>query len=289
MTSPQESLRVEDDGLFCPEVGGWAETKYRLISLYDELFATGMKDKWDRRVYIDLYSGAGHSRIRHTEIRLKGSPILALGLPFPFDKYIFCEDDEDCLSVLESRSKQVAPTADITYVPGSCDDRVEEICRAIPKGPGDYKALSLCVVDPFDFGIKFETVQRLSSFRMDFLVLLAVYMDAQRAYEHYVDGGNPKLDFALGNNDWRARWAARPRGRDEFPSFLAEEFAASMSTLGYLPIKPTEMKMVRSNERNLPLYYIALFSKHKIAYQFWEQVLKYHTDQTSFSWGETNG
>ena len=30
-------------------------------------------------------------------------------------------------------------------------------------------------------------------------------------------------------------------------------------------------------------------SRHSTAYQFWEQVLKYHTDQTSFSWEAPNG
>jgi hypothetical protein len=74
MTNSRENVRVENDGLYCPDVGRWAESKYRLISLYDELFATGMKDKWDQRVYVDLYSGAGHSQIRYTDIRLKGSP-----------------------------------------------------------------------------------------------------------------------------------------------------------------------------------------------------------------------
>jgi hypothetical protein len=89
MSNLAEHLRVEDDGLMCPDVGRWAESKYRLISLYDELFATGMKKKWDQRVYVDLYAGAGYSRIQHTEIRLKGSPILALSVSSPFDKYIF--------------------------------------------------------------------------------------------------------------------------------------------------------------------------------------------------------
>ena len=40
-----------NDGLPCPEVRRWAETKYRLLGLYDELFATGMKRKWDQRIY----------------------------------------------------------------------------------------------------------------------------------------------------------------------------------------------------------------------------------------------
>jgi hypothetical protein len=42
---------VSDDGLVIQEIGHWAEDKYRLIALYDELFSKGMKDKWGKRVY----------------------------------------------------------------------------------------------------------------------------------------------------------------------------------------------------------------------------------------------
>ncbi|MGB8031172.1 MAG: hypothetical protein WCF30_16095 [Terracidiphilus sp.] len=45
------------------------------------------------------------------------------------------------------------------------------------------------------------------------------------------------------------------------------------------------MKLVRSDEKNLPLYYLALFSRNQTAYQFWDEVLKYGTDQQSFPWG----
>jgi hypothetical protein len=51
-----------------------------------------------------------------------------------------------------------------------------------------------------------------------------------------------------------------------------------------LKIRPGDMKMVRSDDKNLPLYYLALFSRHKMAYQFWDQVLEYGTDQKSFAW-----
>jgi len=50
MGSGWENLRVDGDGLITPDVGSWAETKYRLLALYDQLFSTGMKNKWDQRV-----------------------------------------------------------------------------------------------------------------------------------------------------------------------------------------------------------------------------------------------
>lgn len=284
MVNPRESLRVEDDGLACPEVRWWAESKYRLISLYDELFATGMKNKWDQRVYIDLYAGAGYSRVQGTEVRLKGSPILALSVPDAFDKYIFCEENEDLLAALRQRTLRIAPNADVSFIPGSCDNEIEAICEAIPKGTPRNKVLSLCLVDPFDFGIKFATIRRLSRVFVDFLVLLAVGMDAGRNYDHYVDGNHPKIDEALGNTEWRERWKTYKGGRKRFREFLASEFAMSMHSLGYLDVKPHQMKLVRSDEKNLPLYYLALFSRHPTAFQFWDEVLKYSTDQSSFTW-----
>jgi three-Cys-motif partner protein len=205
MTAALDNLRVEDDGLVCGDVGRWAETKYRLISLYDQLFSTGMKNKWEQRVYIDLYAGAGHSQIRGTDIRIKGSPILALNLTCPFDKYIFCDENPALLAALKTRVERMAPRTNVTFISGSCDDEIEKICAAIPRASKTNRVLSLCVVDPFDFGIKFETIRRLSKYLIDFLVLLAVGMDASRAYDHYVDGNHPKIDEALGNTDWRLR------------------------------------------------------------------------------------
>ena len=52
-------MNVAPDGLFCSEVGEWAEEKHSVVSLYAKLFSTGMKDRWDERVYIELYAGPG--------------------------------------------------------------------------------------------------------------------------------------------------------------------------------------------------------------------------------------
>ncbi len=240
----------------------------------------GMKNKWDQRVYIDLYAGAGLSRTPAGKI-LKSSALLALNVAAPFDKYIFCERDSQLLASLEQRVKTIAPDANATFIVGDCDAHVDAICTAIPKFSLNNKVLTLCVVDPFDFGLKFATIKRLAGFYMDFVVLLAVGMDANRNYDHYVDGQSTKLDEALGNTEWRQRWKDVGVRRRDFRSFLAGEFSRSMESLGYLPQTLDQMKLVKSYEKNLPLYYLALFSKSQTAYQFWKQVLKYGTDQPS--------
>lgn len=279
-----EKLRVDDDGLVCREVRRWAEKKYRLISMYDELFATGMKNKWGKRVYIDLYAGAGYSRVQGTPTVLKGSPILALSVQHPFDKYIFCEEDRELLGALQARVRRTAKSVDVAFVAGDCDTEADQICALIPRPSAGNTVLSLCFVDPFDFGLKFETLRKLSSFFVDFLVLLAVGMDATRNYDHYVDGNSTKIDEALGNTEWRVRWKAIGVHRADFRPFLAAEFAKSMESLGYLHQEVHQMVLVRSDDKNLPLYYLALFSRNKLAYRFWQDVQKYATDQTSFSW-----
>src|SRR5437867_2964503 len=103
MTSLPSSDAIPDDGLETAPVGSWAEEKYTIVALYDRLFSTGMKNKWDIRVYIDLYAGAGHVRVKGTKRILRGSPLIALSVPDRFDKYIFCEKSTKNLDALKKR------------------------------------------------------------------------------------------------------------------------------------------------------------------------------------------
>ena len=283
VSSISDSLKVDDDGLLCADVHPWAEYKYRLLALYDELFSSGMKNKWDQRVYIDLYAGGGFSHIEGTRTFLKGSPVIALTVNSPFDKYVFCEEDEGLLAALRARSERIAPAANVSCVAGNCDTNIDQILQAIPRASPTNRVLSLCAVDPFDFGLKFATLETLSTVFIDFIVLLAIGMDANRNYDHYVEGNSTKIDEALGNTNWRERWKASPARRRDFRKFLATEFSKSMESLHYLPTPYDRMKWVRSDEKNLPLYCLALFSRHKRAHEFWDEVLKYGTDQSSFS------
>src|ERR1022692_2707112 len=100
MPSHQDDFAI-DDGLVAPDVGAWTEDKHRMVSLYSTLFSSSMKVKWSKRTYVELYAGAGLSRIRATSKFVLGSPILALKINDPFDKYVFCEERTNKLDALK--------------------------------------------------------------------------------------------------------------------------------------------------------------------------------------------
>jgi three-Cys-motif partner protein len=248
-----EVAGLGDDGLICPEVGGWTEDKHRYVSLYAKLFSSGMRNKWKTRVYVELYAGAGYSRIRDTGRIILGSPIRALTLEHPFDKYVFCEAIPENLRALKERVRRHAPSADVKYVEGDCDLQTTNILAKIPYGSKNDTVLTLCFADPYDIGLRFSTIEALSTRFVDFVILLAVYSDANRAYRRYVMEDAVKVDEFLGSPTWRERWQLAQTRTVPFPKFLAEEFAASMERLGYLPTPIHKMKRVRSDEKNLPL------------------------------------
>jgi hypothetical protein len=107
-------------------------------------------------------------------------------------------------------------------------------------------------------------------------------MDVNRNYDHYVEGQSTKIDEALGNTQWRERWKAVGVRKGDLRQFLAVEFSMSMESVGYIKQPLHRLKLVRSDDKNLPLYYLALFSRHQTAYNYWDDVLKYSTNQTSF-------
>jgi len=273
---------VPDDGLPTSEVGPWSLQKYRLLDLYNTLFSTGMKHHWDLRVYIDIFSGPGRARVRKTQRVVETSPIIALRVPDPFDRYIFCDKDDGNIAALRRRVERDFPRARAAYLVGDCNELTDEIARNIPRASKTRTVLSFCFVDPFGIGdLRFDTIRALSAFRMDFLILLALAMDANRFQALYLKADNPTIDRFLGDPNWRDKWTGQRTKPLNFRQFLAREFAGRMISLRYLPASLETMKEVRSDEKNLPLYHLAFFSKHPRGYEFWNQVLKYGTDQLS--------
>jgi three-Cys-motif partner protein len=269
-----------DDGLITVEIGNWGEDKYRLLHLYAQIFSVSMTGKWDCRVYIDLFAGSGRSRIKGTNRIVAGSPLVALSVDPSFDRYVFCEKDPDMLSALEKRVARDYPAAKAQFLLGDANEVVMDILNKIPQHKKDFRVLSFCFVDPFNLkDLAFDTIDRLSTKFVDFMVLIATDMDAARNVATYLLPQNEVVERFLGVADWRSEWLAARSDGQSFSSYLMNRFSRQMEARRYIRVRVDETKLVRSTEKNLPLYRLALFARHPVAKRLWEQALKYSDPQ----------
>jgi three-Cys-motif partner protein len=184
----------KDDGLYTPEVGDWSETKYRLLAAYARVFATSMKARWDERVYIDLFAGAGKARTPAGIVL--SSALLALGVRDPFDRYIFCDKDPACIEALKKRVEAASPTAIVRYVTTEINSSVNKLKSHMPVPSTDHTVLSFCFVDPFRLSdLHFETIRQLARYKIDFMIHLPA-MDPRRNEALYF-GSNEIVDLFL--------------------------------------------------------------------------------------------
>ncbi len=200
----EELPALEDDGLITPEIGAWGEEKYRLVALYASLFAKSMRKKWDCLVYIDLFAGAGRALIRKRKHIIPASPLVVLGLPERFDRYIFCERDTAKLAALKERIARGYPKSLVHIIAGDANERVADILGAIATPSKDFRVLAFCFVDPYALNnLQSSTIEALSQRYMDFLVLIPSGMDAHRFESVYVKPNNKTIDRFLGDPGWR--------------------------------------------------------------------------------------
>jgi three-Cys-motif partner protein len=279
-----EPLRpLDDDGLSTLEIGPWGEEKYRHVQLYASLFVKSMRSKWDALVYLDLFAGSGRSRIRGTGRIVRASPLLVLGMAEGFNKYIFREESNEYAEALDKRCRREFPNSKIKIIKGNANASVDTIIAEMPRPGKSHRVLGFCFLDPFQMqNLHFSTIETLSQRFMDFLILIPSSMDANRNERNYVHSRNKTVENFVGNPDWRAKWETAKTVGKSFEHFIVEDFGRSMQTLGYIDPGIQETIMIRSDEKNLPLYRLALYSKHKLGPKFWKETKKYSDPQRGF-------
>ncbi len=266
------------DKLYTPEVGPWAEDKYRLFWCYADLFATSMKGKWDQRVYVDLFSAAGHARVGENGPYLRGTPLLALCVAHPFDWYVFCDQDPNCISALRRRVETLRPSAEVRYVPGDVNHITSQIVKEMPPLVSGKKVLAFCFADPCKLrDLHFTTIRTLAQRYMDFMVLIPA-MDPRRNEATYRDPSSDVVDLFVGTPAWRDEWGKK-QNAITFDVFVAEFFSSQMSHLGYTHGGLQDSLLVRSTEKNLPLYRLGFYSRHELGGRFWKEARRYSNPQ----------
>lgn len=265
-------VKAVDDGLPMPEVGAWTEDKHRLVGYYAGMFATAMKRKWECRAYIDLFAGSGFSRLKGTGNIIPGSPFYALEISDKFDKYIFCDCENENVEALKFRVSQRYKGVDIAYLNIDVNAEASKIVEEIPMYSKGFRVLAFCLVDPYKLDdFSFSTIRILSGRFMDFLVLIPTFMDINRNVMSYAKPGNKAIGKFLEDYDWRALWQQAQSKGISFARFILEQFSEKMQDLDYCHGGPDSAELVKRNENNMALYHLAFFSRNELGGKFWDK------------------
>jgi three-Cys-motif partner protein len=260
---------IGSDGLPLRETGPWATDKYHYVGHYMHMFATGMKNLWKRRTYVDLFAGPGRCRVKRTGEELDGSPLLALGCNFT--SWLFVEKDPAYARALRDRCSKVKPDGGWRVLQGDCNEVVEEIRESL-----DVGCLALMVVDPYGMtNLRFETVRRIThDRRVDLIVTFPEEMSVRRNLWQWVRSSHCPLDDFMGAGEWRGalqrfRGAALPR----LERTLAAVYKQALQNIGYTYADTVDEIVTIRTPRNVPLYKLIFASKHGRGVDFWNKAV----------------
>jgi spore photoproduct lyase len=251
-----------------------------------------MKDKWKGELYyIDLFAGCGKCRVRETCEEINGSALVSLSIKYPFKKYFMVELDSDAVNALKKRVKMTQYRDRVDIIPGNCNEKIDEIIAEIPE-----RSLSLAVIDPTGLHIKFETLKKLTEhLRIDLIITFPEGMDIKRNLSKYMKQSHSILDDYIGDEDWRQLFPKDVKGINQLTSThieqnLIEYYRKNLGKLGYKEIRSGDEILIRSSQKNLPLYYLLFASKHALGHTFWNKISKISpTGQIKLPFGNNPG
>lgn len=271
----------EPDGLQLPTIRPHSVEKVGLHNYYAEIFAGGMTNHWPNLVYIGLYSGAGAARIEGAERVVMTSALSVLTQPTPFTKYVFVDEDRDCIQALQSRAEQVGMADRVVLIHENVNESVGEVLEALPDWNVHGGVLSFCFIDPFKIDLDFNVIRSLAHLRIDILLMVPLGYDVRRNWRDYVEKKTMRhrLSTFLGESDWVEAWKDLERPYSEFPRFVQGRMNTAMSDLGFKGVEFRDIRDVKVAGKNVYLYSLHLYSKSKRAIKLWREALKGTSEQ----------
>jgi three-Cys-motif partner protein len=145
-------------------VGPWALQKHGRLRDYLTQYTTIMKSQpWCQGFeYVDAFAGSGTARLRDQDVRIDGSPRIALDLPHPFTAYTFIETAPWRVEQLR-QLKADYPSRDIRIVQENCN-RV--LTRDIaPRVRYASQRRAFAFLDPFGTHVDYDTIRLIAETR----------------------------------------------------------------------------------------------------------------------------
>jgi three-Cys-motif partner protein len=291
------ALRTPND-LLPPEPDGWptrtikehGNDKLFYWASYLHAFSIATKDDWaGRRSCLDLFASYGINRDEKGE-RSWGSALLSLLVPpYPFDTYVFADQNPRATNVLAKRVEALGiPGLEIfpisLHAAAGPFEEARRVKAAKPRGPkvviltGDAndaplvarqclpafsgQRVSLAFIDPPGAHFTWKALVDLTAYeRMDLLLLFPEDMDIERNLKE--PSSVDRLNSYFGSTRWQTL-RDEPGNRGQA---ARQRYESQLQGLGY---KLGYVKTVR-HSGNAPIYRLIFGSKSTLGIKIWNE------------------
>ena len=232
-----------------------------------DIFNRGMQKKWDRRYYVDLFSGPGRCVIRGSGEEVEGSPILAAKSQVPFTDYFFSDKNVSSLEALRKRVDNLGLKEPLgfRYYHGDADSVVSDLAANLPDAD---TSLGLAVLDSWAWDYSFKTLIHLTEGRRLDLVINFPSVFIKRNWQKEL----PRLDKFMNGSRYRNSFELAMT--HEKPGLtptrvLLDFYGEELKGIGYRYVDDhVEVK----NSLGMPLYSLIFASRHERGAEFWDKV-----------------
>lgn len=252
---------IGSDSHLVRRVGPWAEEKLSYVARYIDIFNSGMKRKWARRVYIDLFAGPGRVLIDGKQ-EADGSPVLALNAEVPFTDVFLNDVEPLAIEAVKARFPASLPSSRIDCLALDCNEAAIKIRSRLPSS-----SLDLAFIDPTNWQITFDTVARLTEGRRMDLIITFHVGGMKRAAEY----APASLDAFFGTQGWRDAYDQSLRmGKRKGSRILLDCYQDQLRKIGY---QWTVDNVRITNRRHTGLYHLVFASKNPRGEDFWQKII----------------
>ena len=229
-----------DDGLPVRCVGEWAQEKIYFLRREFEIFANGMKNKWDIG-YFEIGCGPGRCIDRKTGKEFDGTALAILKSTAINNIKIarFIDIQDEAINALTFRINALSLSHKVAAIKGDYTDG-QFLADIISQ---NHNGLNLVFIDPTDCSVPFSTIQKMnkSGVRFDIIINISTKTDFTRNIKFAIESPSSdvrkKYELFLGNKNFFASEnllsAIKSEDYKTARILFVEEYQKMLTTLGF--------------------------------------------------------
>lgn len=219
--------------------GGWSGDKLEALRDYLISYMLVLKKQPFKLAYIDAFAGAGVREVQEGQSEdndwfdeesviadqqyRHGSPLIALSIDPPFDKYIFIEQDENSLAELRNQVEKFDGSVGKS-VEFCKNDANEKLLELAGKNWKKHGRRGVVFLDPFALQVRWDTIEAIGRTQAIDMWLLFPAMAVNRMLPKngiVPDSWAERLNQLFGDDSWRDVFYS-----NEGPGLFGDEFVS---------------------------------------------------------------